>query len=143
MWDEASLRKRRLKDRGAPMSQVERLYLVGGEDAQAFTHKDRKVYTGSNRGDCLGPILAPDWTAAWMYQYVGLAPSSHFRASESKDENACWSLPLAQKKELFGKANRVPVGGKVAEVTEKEGAAIRSRATKQNHHLKFNWRTPP
>lgn len=76
VWDEKSLRARRQRDRGAAVCQVEKLYvLTCASEELAFPYKSRKHYEGSNRGDVLGPIVAPSWKEARLrcYEHVQLS----------------------------------------------------------------------
>ena len=60
MWDEKSIRERKHRDRGSTVSQMERLIAVLPEE-MAFTCRQRSHYPGTNRGDVIGAIKAPNW----------------------------------------------------------------------------------
>ena len=59
-WCEKSLRERKHRDRGAAVSQMEKMVVVTPEEP-IFSHHARASYPGSNRGDVIGPVQAPDW----------------------------------------------------------------------------------
>ena len=60
MWDEKSIRQNKKRNKGSNISQLERLHIVQGEE-NGLVFKKRKFYSGTSHGDCIGPVLAPDW----------------------------------------------------------------------------------
>ena len=60
MWDETSIRKNKNSNKGSVVGQLERLFFVLGEEA-GLVYKKRRYFGGTSHGDCIGPILAPDW----------------------------------------------------------------------------------
>ena len=65
LWSEQSLRARKTRDKGAQLTQIERLQVILPEE-QNFSFHDRAIYTGTNRGDTIYPVKAPSWTELWM-----------------------------------------------------------------------------
>jgi len=68
MWDEKSIRQNKKRNKGSNVQQLERLYLVQSED-NGLVFKKRKFFSGTSHGDCIGPILAPDWNETLMHVY--------------------------------------------------------------------------
>ena len=60
MWDEKAIRTRKKRHRGSQVGQLERLYCVMAEES-ALAFKKRKFYSGTSHGDCIGPVVAPEW----------------------------------------------------------------------------------
>ena len=60
MYDEKSIRQKKNRNKGSHVQQLEKLYCVSGEDA-GLCFKKRKHFGGTSHGDCIGPIMAPDW----------------------------------------------------------------------------------
>ena len=60
LWCEASLRNRKHRDCGACVNQMEKLVAVLPEE-QSFSFHQRVHYEGSNRGDVIYPVQAPNW----------------------------------------------------------------------------------
>lgn len=84
MFDEDSLKKRVQRVKG--MQRQTETMLMCTRNTLTFPEKERKHFRGSNKGDALGPINAPDWATSW-------------------------ALSFERKKVLYG-PNRVAVGGK-------------------------------
>ena len=66
MWDEKSIRQNKKRNKGSNVQQLERLYLVQCED-NGLVFKKRKFFSGTSHGDCIGPILAPDWNETLVH----------------------------------------------------------------------------
>ena len=60
MWDETSIRKNKNRNKGSVVGQLERLHFILGEEA-GLVYKKRRHHGGTSHGDCIGPVLAPDW----------------------------------------------------------------------------------
>lgn len=87
---EQSMRERRTLTRGtASIHQVEMMHVVSTE-ALSLPERAGKHYEGSNKGTCLGPIT--------------LTPPA--------DE---WKATVKDKREIYGKRNRIAVGGRTEE----------------------------
>ena len=65
MWDEKAIRTRKKRSRGSVVTQLERLYVVMAEESN-LPYKKRKFYGGTSHGDCIGPIVCPDWEDLWL-----------------------------------------------------------------------------
>ena len=65
LWGEKSLRERKHRDRGAQVSQIEKMHIVLPED-QVFSSHSRLAYPGTNRGDTIHAIQAPSWDEPWL-----------------------------------------------------------------------------
>jgi hypothetical protein len=88
VYSESSLMQRLERHRGfGPLHQTESLHMIGSEPMK-YVKRDRMHFEGSNKGQVLSPITAPDWQA---------------------DE--VWKLSVKEKKLLFGKVGRIAVGG--------------------------------
>ena len=74
-----------------PIDQVERMYVVGGTAFDHLNEVKRKYYPGTNRGNFLGPLKAPDWD----------------------DERETWQLTPPNKKKVLGKNGIHLAGGPV------------------------------
>ena len=68
-WDERSIRQKKNRNKGSHVNQLERLHLILPEEA-GLVYKKRKHYPGTSHGDCIGPILAPDWKETFKQQLV-------------------------------------------------------------------------
>ena len=63
--DEASLRARRKRDKGAWITQMERAYVVSSDEGLNIQYKDRSKYKGTTKGEILGPLIAAPWDETW------------------------------------------------------------------------------
>ena len=130
-----AIREQKKRNRGSHVSQLEKMHCVFGDET-SLVFKKRKHYGGTTHGDCIGPILAPSWTETLKHpkkvdtlikNLVIMKRSSKYHSQlkshqpspnglnlkpQTKDPKETWSLPFGDKKELFGSANRVAVGGK-------------------------------
>ena len=89
-FSEESLNDRLDKVRGLiPIEQVERMYVCGVRAFDELEEVKRKHYPGSNRGNFIGPIKAPDWD----------------------DEREMWLLSHTEKKNVLGKNGIHQSGG--------------------------------
>ena len=66
MWDEKAIRTKKKRNKGSHVSQLERLFCVLPEE-MPLVFKKRKIYSGTSHGDCIGPIIAPDWDETLMH----------------------------------------------------------------------------
>jgi hypothetical protein len=88
VYSEVSLMRRLERHRGlGPLHQTESLHILGSEPMK-YVKRDRMHFEGSNKGQVLSPISAPDWQAEEV-----------------------WKLSVKDKKLLFGKVGRIAVGG--------------------------------
>ena len=104
MWDEKAIRQNKNRNKGAQVTQLEKLHVLTAEDL-CLCYKKRQHFNGTSHGDCIGPIVAPDWEA------------THFNKSfkpfnGTQDEKETWRMSYNDKKTLYGPANRVAVGGR-------------------------------
>ena len=60
---EKSLRARRKRDRGHHVCNAERLYVVLADDGCLVPYRTRQNFSGTSRGEIMGPIPAPSWEA--------------------------------------------------------------------------------
>ena len=90
-----AVRYERIKGFNA-INQIERLYVTSAPGIN-FTEHKRLHFSGSNRGNHLGPMSAPSW----------------------EDDEQTWTTSVKQKKEIYGKNARIAVGGQTDGITEK------------------------
>lgn len=86
-FTEESVTKRYNKVGGSTVQQEELMNLVSRNPLH-FSGRKRRHFEGTHRGSILGPM-----------------------ALESYDSVTFWKLPEKEKRDLFGKANRIAVGG--------------------------------
>ena len=100
IYDEDSLATRIERFKGAAvLLQEEHLIMVSANSIKA-PRTPRKHHKGSNYGECLGPVTAVDWNGS-----------------------ATWKMEPSQKRNLFGKVGKIPVGGNCADnVVYKKGS---------------------
>ena len=60
LWDEKSIRQNKKRNKGSNIQQLERIMLIQSEE-RPLMYKKRRHYSGTSHGDCIGPVLAPDW----------------------------------------------------------------------------------
>ena len=60
LWDEKSIRQNKKRNKGSNIQQLERMILIQSEE-RPLMYKKRRHYSGTSHGDCIGPVLAPDW----------------------------------------------------------------------------------
>ena len=68
LWNEASLRDRKMRDRATQVSQMERLAVFLPED-QTFAFHNRTYFPGTNRGDTIYAVKAPKWDDSWLIHF--------------------------------------------------------------------------
>ncbi|CAL1126898.1 unnamed protein product [Cladocopium goreaui] len=78
-----------------------------GTEEAGLVYKKRRHYGGTSHGDCIGPVLAPDWD----------------------DEKETWRVTYGEKKLLYGTANRIAVGGRADEPVADHQKGIRRKDT--------------
>ena len=85
-FDENSLAARRDRASGtAVFHQLQQMKLLTRWPLNIPT-KQRRHYTGSNKGDCMGPVCLPEWGKSWSANYD-------------------------TKVEIYGRTHRIAVGG--------------------------------
>lgn len=95
MYDEHSLAQRRERAAGtAVFHQLQQMKLLTRWPLSMPTKK-RKHYSGSNKGDCVGPVELDDWSKAWSATYE-------------------------QKLEIYGRNHRIAVGGPTEDDDDEE-----------------------
>ena len=62
MWDETSIRKNKNRNKGSVVGQLERIHIILGEEAGLVT----------SHGDCIGPVLAPDWEDTLIQFWISI-----------------------------------------------------------------------
>ena len=84
--DEVSLRDRRDRDKGAYLHQLEFVRIVTADPLATLPEKPRLHFSGSNRGDLVGPVALP------------------------KTESM-FHVTWGEKKDMLGKDARIKCGG--------------------------------
>ena len=79
LWDEKSIRQSKKRNKGSSIQQLERIYLIQGED-RPLIYKKRRHFEGTSHGDCIGPVPAPSWEETWI-QCPKINITKHFSSN--------------------------------------------------------------
>ena len=69
--DEKSLRNRRKRDKGQRITNAEKMLIIGSEEGPMLPYRERKSYSGTTRGEILGPVIAQSWEESLANKFWG------------------------------------------------------------------------